>query len=65
MSDAIAETARRAKLDPAHVHAEYLEKKPGWADQFARSIADRSRDDDNAAGDAFSRLAAERRGLVE
>ena len=64
LSDAIAETARRAKLDPAKVHAEYLEKKPGWADQLARSIADKNRDDDNTAGDAFSRLAAERRGLV-
>ena len=64
LSDAIAETARRAKLDPAKVHAEYLEKKPGWADQIARSLADTNRDDDNAAGDAFSRLAAERRGMV-
>jgi protease-4 len=64
LADAVAEAARRAKLDPAHVHAEYLEKKPGWADQLARSIAERNRDDDDAAGDAFTRLAAERRGLA-
>ena len=64
LADAIAETARRAKLDPAHVHAEYLEKKPGWADEIARGIADKNRDDDNGATDAFSRLAAERRGIV-
>ncbi|WP_174280681.1 signal peptide peptidase SppA, partial [Sphingomonas bacterium] len=64
LADAVAETARRAHLDPAKVHAEYLEKKPGWADQLARSLADKRDEEDNAAGDAFSRLAAERRGLA-
>jgi protease-4 len=63
LGDAIAEAARRAKLDPANVHAEYLEKQPSWAGELARMIA-RNNDDDARAKDAFSRLAAERRGMV-
>ncbi|GGB20312.1 protease 4 [Sphingomonas metalli] len=64
LSDAIADAARRAKLDPAKVHAEYLEKEPGWAAKLAESLA--SRDDDSAApsGDAFARIAADRRAIV-
>lgn len=64
LSDAIAEAAKRAKLDPKTVHTVYLEKEPGWA---AKLAADFGRDDDEAdapAGDAFARIAAERRGLV-
>ncbi|MDP1027340.1 signal peptide peptidase SppA [Sphingomonas sp. KR1UV-12] len=65
LGDAVAEAARRAKLDPAKVHAEYLEKEPGWAAKLAASIAQRD-DEDSAspAGDAFARLAADRRALV-
>ncbi len=65
LDDAIAEAARRAKLDPAKVHAEYLEKAPGFAATLAASL---NRDDEDGAGDAaanggdvFSRIAAERR----
>ncbi|MBB5714208.1 signal peptide peptidase SppA [Sphingomonas aerophila] len=64
LSDAIAEAAKRAKLDPAKVHAEYLEKKPGAFEQFARAFADRNRDDDAGAGDAFSRLSTMRRAAL-
>jgi protease-4 len=66
LSDAIAEAARRAHLDPAHVHAEYLEKKPGWADQLARSLADKNDDENSVAagGDAFARVAADRRATL-
>jgi protease-4 len=62
LKDAIAEAAKRAKLDPAKVHAEYLEKKPGRLAQLAAQLA-RDSDDDDAAtqGDAFSRIAAQRR----
>lgn len=66
LDDAIAEAARRAKLDPAKVHAKYLEKEPS---QFARLIAQfLDRDDDNSdsgqeARDPFSRIAAERRAV--
>lgn len=67
VQDAVAEAAKRAKLDPTKVHAEYLEKEPGFASQIAASFADR--DDDDAAdqargGDVFARIAAERRGLL-
>ena len=68
VDDAIAEAAKRAKLDPARVHAEYLEKEPGFAAQLAASFS--RKDDDDAAGDAagggdvFARIAAERRGLL-
>jgi len=67
LKDAIAEAAKRAKLDPANVHAEYLEKKPGW---FAELVSDirRQNDDDDAAGDSdgdvFARIAGERRAML-
>ncbi|MCU6455562.1 signal peptide peptidase SppA [Sphingomonas sp. A2-49] len=64
LDDAIGEAARRAKLDPAKVHAEYLEKEPGFAAQLAAGFADRKDDDDATGGDAFARIAAERRGLL-
>ena len=64
LKDAIAEAARRAKLDPAKVHAEYLEKKPGW---FAKLAAGFAREDDDEAsddaGDVYSRIARERRAV--
>ncbi|WP_267394018.1 signal peptide peptidase SppA [Sphingomonas sp. GC_Shp_1] len=63
LDDAIAEAARRAKLDPAKVHAEYLEKKPGLAAQLAASI-NKDDDDDATGGDVFSRIAADRRGML-
>ena len=63
IDDAIAEAARRAKLDPARVHAEYLEKKPGWATEVARSLRDKD-DDDTVATDVFARVAAEQRGML-
>ena len=62
LKDAIAEAARRAGLDPAKVHPVYLEKKPSkWAELAMKLTRG---DDDDAAGqqgDAFSRLAAQRR----
>ncbi len=65
LGDAIADAARRAKLDPAKVHAEYLEKGPGWAAQIAAGLSQRDSDDGMApGGDAFSRIAGERRALV-
>ncbi|MBY0521256.1 MAG: signal peptide peptidase SppA, partial [Sphingomonas sp.] len=64
LSDAVAEAARRAKLDPKTVHAEYLEKKPTW---FATALSEFNRPsrDDNTdqARDIFSRIAADRRAV--
>ena len=66
LGDAVVEAARRAHLDPTAVHAEYLERKPGWADRLARSIAQRNRDDDGngEASDAWSRMAGDRRAIA-
>jgi len=60
LQDAIDEAAKRAKLDPAKVHAEYLEKEPGFLAKLAEGLS--SDDEDEATGgDAFARIAAERR----
>jgi protease IV len=70
LDEAIAEAARRAKLDPANVHAEYLEKAPsGWAQFFAGLAADNEDKDgdwaDQPAGtDLYGRIALERRALL-
>ena len=66
LKDAIAEAARRAKLDPKTAHVQYLEKKPGWAADLARQIARRDDDSDDAgeAGDAFSRMAWAQRQML-
>lgn len=67
IDDAIAEAARRAKLDPATVHAEYLEKKPDWWTTALANLSRNNDDDDDAtdsAGDAYSRIALERRGML-
>ncbi|MGN6376708.1 MAG: signal peptide peptidase SppA [Sphingomonas sp.] len=64
LHDAIAEAARRAGLNPDHVHAVYLEQKPSWAEKLAMQLArNNGDDDDDAAGDAFSRIAGQRRAV--
>lgn len=69
IDDAIAEAARRAKLDPAEVHAVYLEKQPSAWMQFFASLAGSGDDEeewaDQPAGtDLYGRIAAERRALL-
>lgn len=69
LADAIAEAARRAKLDPAKVHAVYLEKQPsGWMKFFDDIASDRDEDDDwadqPAGADLYARIAMERRALL-
>lgn len=63
LKDAIAEAARRAKLDPAKIHAEYLEKPPGFLAQLAAGF-DTGDDDTTTGGDAFGRIALDRRQMV-
>ncbi len=69
LNDAIAEAARRAKLDPAKVRPVYLEKQPSsWAEFADQVLRDRD-DDDNWAGqpdstDLYARIAGERRALL-
>ena len=66
LNDAIAEAARRAGLKPEDVHAEYLEKKPSSFAKLIQQILDSNKDDENAsesAGDAFTRMATQRRAI--
>jgi protease-4 len=71
LPDAIAEAAKRAKLDPAKVHAVYLEKQPNaWMTFIAGILRQGSDEDDDdwadqpAGEDAYARLATERRALL-
>ncbi|MES2988177.1 MAG: signal peptide peptidase SppA [Pseudomonadota bacterium] len=67
---AIEEAARRAKLDPAKVHAVYLEKESsGWMKFFGDILRDDSNKGDDWADapggeDAFARIASQQRALV-
>ena len=64
LQEALDEAAKRAGLDPKKVHAEYLEKAP---DRWAALLNDFLRDGDEdkgELGDAFTRLAAERRAVL-
>ncbi|MGR6329708.1 signal peptide peptidase SppA [Sphingomonas sp. XXL09] len=61
LNDAVTEAARRAKLDPTKVHAEYLEKQPGFAATLAASLNTGDDEDSQAGGDVFARVASERR----
>jgi len=66
IDDAIAEAARRAKLDPKSVHPVYLEKQPSTLSKLITSLL--QNDEDSAAADtegkdAFSRIAASRRAI--
>ncbi|MDH4742868.1 signal peptide peptidase SppA [Sphingomonas sp. CBMAI 2297] len=69
IDDAIAEAARRAKLDPGKVHAVYLEKAPsGWARLIASFTDDKDEDgdwaDQPAGADLFARAAIAQRALL-
>jgi protease-4 len=65
---AIGEAAKRAKLDPAKVHAVYLEKQPNSWVQFVSAFTSDESDDDwaeqPAGADLYARMAMERQGLV-
>ena len=63
LKDAIDEAAKRAKLNPASVHAEYLEKPPGFLAKLAADF-DGGDDEDTTGTDAFGRIALERRQMV-
>ncbi|PCD03719.1 signal peptide peptidase SppA [Sphingomonas spermidinifaciens] len=69
LDDAVAEAARRAKLDPAKVRTIYLEKEPSWAAQLAEAWQreqdrDKGTEEARMGGDLFARLAADRRGKL-
>jgi len=60
IDDAIAEAAKRAKLDPAKVKPVYLDKEPSFFEELAEGWASEE-GDDSMARDGFSRIAAEPR----
>jgi protease-4 len=62
IDDAIAEAARRAKLDPAAAHAVYLEKPRSFAETIAQSLAGNGGDDDDSSqsNDLLSTMARQR-----
>jgi len=62
LEDAIAEAARRAKLDPAKAKAYYIEKQPDKFAEFVQSLADREQDSATAPRDILARQAWLQRG---
>ena len=66
LTDAIAEAARRARLDPAKVQTVYLEKEPSALEKALKGFADRQRGDtpDQAATDLLGRVALEQRAVL-
>jgi protease-4 len=62
LDDAVAEAARRAKLDPAHVKPVWLEKELGFGDQLLLAFA--RDDEEQASPDAFARIALKQRRLM-
>jgi len=68
LGDAVAEAAKRANLDPAKVHALYLEKEPSWFEQLVAGFAMSGGDEEEEAtpesgGDIYARIGAERRAV--
>nr|WP_246586983.1 signal peptide peptidase SppA [Stakelama flava] len=66
---AIAEAAKRAKLKPDNVHADYLAEKPSEFEKLLSSLLRQGDDKDNdhvSAGNAdlFARVGAERRAML-
>ncbi len=68
IDDAVAEAARRAKLDPAKVHALYLEEEPGFFETLLAGLMSNGGEEDEEAapesgGDLYARIAGERRAV--
>jgi protease-4 len=68
LKEAVDEAARRARLDPATVHAVYLDKEPdawlAFAESFAGEEDDSEWTEQPAGADLFARIGAERRALA-
>ncbi|MFC3441046.1 signal peptide peptidase SppA [Sphingobium rhizovicinum] len=62
LEDAIAEAARRAKIDPAKAKPYYIEKQPDKFAEFVQSIVDRQQDEAAAPRDMLARQAWMQRG---
>jgi protease-4 len=69
LPDAVAEAAKRARLDPATVQTVYLERQPSWLARFAAQVAAGSDDDDTTqqeavGGDVFARISSDRKAVL-
>jgi len=62
---AIAEAAKRAKLDPAKVHAVYLEKPPSFLATLLKGWGEDEEDAGAPAADLLTRMAHERLALAQ
>ena len=60
LDDAVAEAARRAKLDPDDVSVTWLEPKPGFADELLLALAN-DEESQQSARDAFGRIGSQPR----
>lgn len=65
LDDAVREAAKRAGLDQAKPPVVWLEKKPGFAAELAKSLMQREDDDDAVAStDVFARLSGQRQAAM-
>lgn len=64
IDDAVAEAARRARLDPATVKAVYLEKPPSFAQGIAAMVMGGDDDDAQQATDLLSTLGRARLAML-
>ena len=65
LTDAVAEAARRAKIEPAKANVVYLERAPDWKARLAEVLAAGNEDsgDGGQARDPIARIAADRRAV--
>ncbi|WP_439539295.1 signal peptide peptidase SppA [Sphingomonas sp.] len=69
LDDAVAEAAKRAKLDPAKTHAVFLEKEPDWFSALIAGLMSGGDGDEEEAapesgGDLYARIAGDRRAVL-
>jgi protease IV len=62
LDEAVAEAARRAKIEPGQARVTYLEEEPGLAEQFFRAIA--GEETEVRSSDIFSSIALQPRLLL-
>ena len=62
LDEAVAEAARRAKIEPGQARVTYLEEEPGLAEQFFRAIA--GEETEGRSSDIFSSIALQPRLLL-
>ncbi len=64
IDDAVAEAARRARLDPATTNAVWLDRPLTWREALAEMFANRDRDEGQQANDLLSTLSQTRMAML-